>query len=364
MASRVFIWVGHPRQGSLCEGLADAYQAACEASGAQVRRMNLSAMRFDMEAFVGSGDVSPPLEPDLRAWQEHIAWADHLLVVHPCWWGSMPAKAKAVLDRALSPGFGFRFKGRGVAWDRLLAGRTADVIITSDTPPLLDSLLYGRPSRRVMANQVLGFCGIRTRAVRQLGSVRTASPETIARWLASAGRMGTQAASPMGRLSAHLFRETGVSSVVSAVISFVAAWLTFRGEEAVESAAMAFDALPQTFFVALASMLIPALLTARRIRIGRLDPGPRAEPRPTLTLLLSVLCLAAGLALLAWLIQGYLLALTGQDAWDPLPFLAAKTTYGGLLAACLTPLAIRFSIRRRPASKQPSLQSGGSACAS
>ncbi|MDH3239192.1 MAG: NAD(P)H-dependent oxidoreductase [Alphaproteobacteria bacterium] len=193
MTKRVFIWVAHPRSGSLCEGIADAYQAGAGRAGADIRRLNLSEMAFAPE-FDGYGDDMPPLEPDLRAWQDGIAWADHLLFVHPYWWGAMPTRAKAVLDRALIPGFGFTYHRKGVAWDKLLSGRTADAIITSDTPPLLDTLLYRKPARRVIRNQVLGFCGIKAKRVVQFGPVKTAPAKRIANWLDRAERMGLTAA--------------------------------------------------------------------------------------------------------------------------------------------------------------------------
>jgi len=193
MKSRIFIWVAHPREKSLCGALADAYQAAAIAGGAEVRRMNLSAMAFKMD-FEGYGHGSNELEPDLLAWQDAMAWADHVLFVHPYWWGAMPAKAKAVLDRALTSGFGFKYHGKGMWWDKLLKGKTADVIITSDTPPLLDTLIYRRPARRVMKNQVLGFCGIKTKTIVQFGSVKVAPAKKHEKWIAQAGRMGAVAA--------------------------------------------------------------------------------------------------------------------------------------------------------------------------
>jgi len=194
MTNQIFIWVGHPKAGSLCEGLADAYQAGVERNGCEVRRMDLSEMSFEMDAFSGYGHNSPPLEPDLRAWQENVAWAEHLLVVHPYWWGGMPTKAKAVLDRALEPGFGFKYHSRGVKWDKLLKGKSADAIITSDTPPLIDTLVYRKPARRVLRNQVLGFCGIKARKIVQFGSVKTASKQKITSWIEHAEKMGTRAA--------------------------------------------------------------------------------------------------------------------------------------------------------------------------
>lgn len=193
MTKRLFIWVAHPTAGSLCAGIADAYQTGAKDAGAEVRRMDLNAMDFDMTVAGFEGGAAG-LEPDLREWQANITWADHLLIVHPYWWGAMPTQAKAVLDRALAPGFGFKYHKRGVAWDKLLTGKTADAIITSDTPPLLDTWLYRKPARRVLKNQVLGFCGIKAKSIVQFGSVKLASPRKIQRWIGAARTMGLRAA--------------------------------------------------------------------------------------------------------------------------------------------------------------------------
>ncbi len=193
MAKRIFIWAAHPKARSLCESIADAYQAGVERRGVEVRRMNLSEMSFRMD-FDGYGENALPLEPDLLAWQGALAWADHVLIVHPYWWGAMPTKAKAVLDRALTPGFGFKYHSKGMGWDKLLKGKSADVIITSDTPPLIDNLIYRKPARRVMKNQVLGFCGIEPKKIIQFGSVKLASPKKIKNWITRARKMGARAA--------------------------------------------------------------------------------------------------------------------------------------------------------------------------
>jgi NAD(P)H dehydrogenase (quinone) len=145
MPKKIFIWVAHPKAESLCAGIADAYQAGAERAGSEVRRMDLSAMAFDT-AFEGygpqnDGSAMPALEADLQTWQHNIAWADHLFIVHPYWWGAMPTRAKAVLDRALTPGFAYKYHQKGVAWDKLLSGKTADAIITADTPTLIDTLV-------------------------------------------------------------------------------------------------------------------------------------------------------------------------------------------------------------------------------
>ena len=193
MTRKIFIWVAHPKAKSLCSSLADAYQAGAKAQGAEVRRMDLSDMKFDPH-YEGFGVKAPALEPDLLNWQENVAWADHLLIVHPYWWGAMPTTAKAVLDRALTSGFAYKYHGRGMGWDKLLKGRTADAFITSDTPPLLDTLLYRKAGRRVLGKQVLDFCGIKPKKMLQFGSVKLASPEKINGWLGRAETLGRSAA--------------------------------------------------------------------------------------------------------------------------------------------------------------------------
>ena len=193
MSKRVFIWVAHPKPGSLCAGLADAYAAGLQAQGARVKRQDLSDMDFDLN-FEGYGPETPDLERDLLIWQDNLAWADHFLVVHPVWWGTMPTKAKAVFDRALTPGFAYKYHGRGIGWDKLLEGKSADAIITSDTPPALDTLLYHRSNRRILRKQVFEFCGVKPKSVVQFGSVKLAKPARIQSWLRQAQTMGARAA--------------------------------------------------------------------------------------------------------------------------------------------------------------------------
>ena len=189
MTKRIFIWVAHPKAGSLNAALAERYAKGARDKGAEVRIMHLS----DMEPEAGYSD-DQNLSPDIQVWQDNIRWADHVMIVHPYWWGAMPAQAKAVMDAGLQSGFAFKYHGRGMGWDKLLEGRTGDAIITSDTPPWLDTLIYRSPGRRVMRNQVMKFVGVRPKHVVQLGSVKLAKPAKIDGWLHKAETMGAAAA--------------------------------------------------------------------------------------------------------------------------------------------------------------------------
>lgn len=193
MASRIFIWVGHPRASSLSHGLADAYARGAGAGGAEIRRMNLSEMSFDPDLTEGY-HRRKTLEPCLVEWRENVRWADRVCWAYPQWWGGMPAKMKGVLDRAFLPGFAMNYHESDPFWDRLLTGRSADVLMTSDAPAWYDRVMYGRAAGRQVERLVLKFSGIKPVHTLQFGPVKTASEAKIAGWLKAAEKAGARAA--------------------------------------------------------------------------------------------------------------------------------------------------------------------------
>lgn len=100
------------------------------------------------------------MESDVARAQSLIAWADHLVFIYPTWWGSAPACLKALLDRCLTPGFAFRHRKDG-SWDKLLAGKTAQLLTTMDTPPWVHRFVYGSPGFRMLhGNTLHGIRGL------------------------------------------------------------------------------------------------------------------------------------------------------------------------------------------------------------
>lgn len=197
MSARIFIWVGHPRENSLSHGMADAYQRGAEAEGAEIRRMQLHEMDFDPDLTFGY-QQRKTLEPCLEAWQEHVTWASHVCWAYPYWWGSMPAKMKGVIDRAFLPGFAMRYHETGPWWDKLLKGRSADVLITADSPAWFDRLAYGRPGKNQVENLILKYAGIKPVHTLQVGTVKTARPGKVEQWLKQAEARGRRAAQRLG----------------------------------------------------------------------------------------------------------------------------------------------------------------------
>jgi putative NADPH-quinone reductase len=132
-----------------------------------------------------------PLEPDLVAAQRDIHWAEHLVLVYPTWWGTFPALLKGFLDRVLTPGFAFRHVTHD-RWDKLLAGRTADLITTMDTPPLVYRFIYRAPGQQALARATLGYCGIRCVRIAAFGPVVATRASQRQQWLAQARASGSR----------------------------------------------------------------------------------------------------------------------------------------------------------------------------
>ncbi|MBL4788648.1 MAG: NAD(P)H-dependent oxidoreductase [Kordiimonadaceae bacterium] len=158
MAKKVMILDGHPKSGSFSGALTEAARESAEAAGHTVQLVRLSDMTFDPDLAAGYAERQE-LEPDLKAFQKSLLWCDHFIIAHPLWWGAAPAKLKGLFDRALLPGFAFENVGGKALPIPLLKGRTAHVMITSDTPGWYLRWVYGAGWLKIFKRQILDFCG-------------------------------------------------------------------------------------------------------------------------------------------------------------------------------------------------------------
>lgn len=189
MNKRILLILGHPSLKSLCGALADAYLEGARASGAQVRVLRLSALEFDPLLHDGYR-TEQPLEPALQQAQADITWAEHLVWVYPNWWGGLPALVKGFIDRVLLPGFAFRYRPNSSQWDKLLTGRSAQLIVTMDSPPWYYRWVARSPGHRQMRKTVLEFCGLQVTGALSLGPVHSADAGLRSQWLDQARALG------------------------------------------------------------------------------------------------------------------------------------------------------------------------------
>lgn len=186
MPKNITVILGHPDSTSFCGALAEAYAKSAAEAGHAVRLFKLGDMRFDPVLRHGY-HARQELEPELKEVQEAIEWAGHLVFVYPIWWGSIPALLKGMFDRVFLPGYAFKYRKNSSLWDRLLAGRSAHVIATMDTPPWYYRFVYRMPGHHQMKRTILEFCGIKPVKVTSLGPVRFATLARRNKWLEQVG---------------------------------------------------------------------------------------------------------------------------------------------------------------------------------
>ena len=168
---RILIINGHPDKDSFNFGLASAYRKGAEYAGATVEEIVIRELKFDPNLHFGY-QKRTELEPDLLEAREKINRANHLVFVHPVWWGGLPAIMKGFIDRVFLPGYAFKYRENSVLWDKLLKGRSAHIITTLDQPSWYYWLSVGRPSVNQLKRSTLQFCGIKPVKVTYIGPIR------------------------------------------------------------------------------------------------------------------------------------------------------------------------------------------------
>ncbi|MDQ0782537.1 NAD(P)H-dependent oxidoreductase [Chryseobacterium sp. W4I1] len=186
---KIAIINGHPNKDSFNFGIVKAYREGALTSGAEVREITIAELKFDPVLHFGY-QKRMELERDLlKAW-EIILWADHMVWIHPVWWGGMPAMMKGFIDRLFLPGFAYKYRENSVWWDKLLKGKTAHIITTLDQPGWYYWLLYGKPSINQLKKSTLEFCGVKPIKVTYIGIIRNSTEMQRTKWLYKVRELG------------------------------------------------------------------------------------------------------------------------------------------------------------------------------
>jgi putative NADPH-quinone reductase len=156
---------GHPYAKSYHAAVQRAYTDAIDA-GHEVRMLELSALSFDPVLRFGYAKRMSEDSAIIQS-QELVTWADHIVFAFPMWWGDAPALMKGWIERVFTPGFAYTISGTR---ERLLRGKTADIVVTSRIPRLLYRLV-GNGGIVMLTRNLFLLTGIRKRRVLVLGGV-------------------------------------------------------------------------------------------------------------------------------------------------------------------------------------------------
>ena len=150
---KTLIVYNHPYEGSFCNAILKAVQRGLKKGGHTCKVINLDKDNFDpvmrakdLKAFaeLGRGIESAlmNLDPTVFRYKKKLEWADHIVMIFPIWWMSMPAMMKGFVDKVIFPGVAYDMdNGRLVS--RLASLKQVTVISTMNTPADIYRDMFG-----------------------------------------------------------------------------------------------------------------------------------------------------------------------------------------------------------------------------
>ena len=181
----------HPRVGSFSDSIALAYKNGAISNLNELKEITIRDLVFSPNLANGY-QKRTELEPDLVDCWEKIQWCDHMVWIHPVWWGGLPAMTKGFIDRLFLPGFVFQYRENSPWWDKLLTGKSARIITTMDQPTWFYWLFNKEPSINQLKKAVLQFCGVNPVRVTAFGPVKGSSEKQREAWLHKVKQKGLE----------------------------------------------------------------------------------------------------------------------------------------------------------------------------
>jgi putative NADPH-quinone reductase len=193
-ARNILVIDGHPDASPrrFVHALARAYQEGATSAGHTVRMLPVAALKFP---WLGSSDEFRKGEPPraIRDAQKSLGWAQHVVILYPLWLGSMPSLLKAFFEQVMRPGFAFgEGSTRGLP-KKLLAGRSARVIITMGMPGPFYRIFYRAHSLKSLERNILRFVGFSPVRSLIVGGIEDVKPDQRNEYLEDVRELGRRA---------------------------------------------------------------------------------------------------------------------------------------------------------------------------
>lgn len=158
--SRILLLQGHPDPSGkhFCRALAEAYAEGAAQGGHETRSIAVAKLSFPLLRNMAEFEKGEP-PADIKAAQDAVLWAQHVVVIFPLWLGAMPALLKGFFEQCLRPGFAYEYRPRGFPITKL-KGRSARIVVTMGMPGLMYRWWYGAHGLKTLRRNILGFVGI------------------------------------------------------------------------------------------------------------------------------------------------------------------------------------------------------------
>jgi len=168
---KYLIILAHPDTKSFNTSIAEKIRNTLNNSGNDVIFHNLYEEDFDPLLSIEEIHRKFSFDEAIQRYSIELSEADHIIFIHPDWWGQMPAILKGWIDRVFRQGTAFEYDGPDFTEKEkiaLLTGKTATVIITTDREP--ETMLI----ESIWKKDILSYCGIEDAGVLIHFSARTA----------------------------------------------------------------------------------------------------------------------------------------------------------------------------------------------
>jgi len=187
---RIAIVQGHPDPagGHFGHALTAAYGRGAAEAGHEVKTIEVARLEFPLLSNAREWQADPA-PSSIREAQGAIAWAEHVAIFFPLWLGDMPARLKAFFEQALRPGFAIGEAAPRRLPKKLLAGRSAHIVVTMGMPAFFYRLYYRAHTVKSLKRNMLEFVGFSPVRTTLIGMVE-GKPRAREDWLAKLAALG------------------------------------------------------------------------------------------------------------------------------------------------------------------------------
>jgi putative NADPH-quinone reductase len=189
MSRSILVVNGHPDPSPqrFCHAVADAYEAGAKAAGHAVGRIDVGALEFGFLENAAAFGTPPP--ESIAAAQAMLERADHLVLVHPLWLGTLPARTKAFIEHLARHDFLIKTDAKGMWPAKRMKGKSARILMTMGMPAFAYRLFYRAHSLKALEVGVLRLSGFRPVRHTLFGGVEISAAGRV-KMLARARRLG------------------------------------------------------------------------------------------------------------------------------------------------------------------------------
>ena len=154
----ILIVTAHPSSHGRTHLISEAYINAKKSKYNEIKVVDLYSEEYKVDLLRFDNIRTFKTSKIQKKFQDQVAWAHEIVVIHPVWWGTTPAIMKNWVDLTFWAGFAYKYTSSGKV-HKLLSGKTAKVFATSGGSSWYYNTMM-LPLKSFWGLCVFGFTGI------------------------------------------------------------------------------------------------------------------------------------------------------------------------------------------------------------